>query len=148
MSRKLLKDLSIDELLGMRNAGMTNTDIANALDISYASVYRLIGKQPGSMRASSHTADLPPAEPQPATPERSDSAPEPEAALIVEDRVYRLAGLFASYRVRVKDKEVDVYIDGENIAMTVKFDELGAFASEIAAIDRRTSELRVGCEAW
>ena len=93
-------------------------------------------------------ADLPSAEPQPSAPERGDSAPEPEAALIVEDRVYRLAGLFASYRVRVKDKEVDVYIDGENIAMTVKFDELGAFASEIAAIDRRTSELRIGSEAW
>ena len=148
MARKLLSDLSIDELLGMRNSGMTNTDIANALDISYASVYRLIGKQPASMRASSHAAGLPPST-LPSNQASSDSAThEPEAALIVEDRVLRLAGLFASYRVRVKDKEVDVYVSDDSIAMTVKFDELGAFASEIAAIDRHTASLRVGCEAW
>lgn len=148
MPRKLLKDLSIDELLRMRNAGMTNTDIANALDISYASVYRLIGKQPSSLRASNHTADLPPSIPATAPASNETPVPEPEAALIVEDRVLRLAGLFASYRVRVKDKEVDIYIDGEGVAMTVKFDELTAFASEIAAIDRHTASLRVGCEAW
>jgi len=148
MARKLLSDLSIDELLGMRNSGMTNTDIANALDISYASVYRLIGKQPASMRASCHAANLPPTQPALTQVSSDSTAPEPEAALIVEDRVLRLAGLFASYRIRVKDKEVDVYVDGDSIAMTVKFDELSAFASEIAAIDRHTASLSVGCEAW
>lgn len=148
MARKLLNDLSIDELLGMRNSGMTNMDIANALDISYASVYRLIGKQPASMRASSHTADLPPSIPPSNQVSSDGAAHEPEAALIVEDRVLRLAGLFASYRVRVKDKEIDVYVNGDSVAMTVKFDELSAFASEIMAIDRHTADLRVGCEAW
>ena len=50
MKGKLIDDVSIAEMQKMREAGMTNQDIANALDVSYQSVYRYIGKQPGTMR--------------------------------------------------------------------------------------------------
>lgn len=48
MSRRRLTDsVSVDELLKMRESGMTNSDIARALDVSYYTVLRYIGNQPG-----------------------------------------------------------------------------------------------------
>ena len=150
MHRKILKDLSKDELLNMRESGMTNTDIANALDISYASVYRLIGKQPSSMRCSPHAASVIPKAPlqvsEPA--KKQESEPEHDAALVVEDRHFKLAGLYANYGVHVKDKTIDVFTTDDGVTLTLKFDEVGVFANELAAIARQTSRLRVGCEAW
>lgn len=47
MSRRRLTDsVSVDELLKMRESGMTNSDIARALDVSIQTVLHYIGNQP------------------------------------------------------------------------------------------------------
>lgn len=43
--RSLLEDLSIHELYRMRDSGMSNNDIANALGVSRSTIYRYIGKK-------------------------------------------------------------------------------------------------------
>jgi hypothetical protein len=42
-------DVTASEMLEMRNQGLSNRDIANCLDISYATVLKYIGKQGGHM---------------------------------------------------------------------------------------------------
>lgn len=62
MSRRRLTDsVSVDELLKMRESGMTNSDIARALDVSYYTVLRYIGNQPG--RAARHAYTPKPVKP-------------------------------------------------------------------------------------
>lgn len=51
--RRLTNSVSVDELLKMRESGMTNFDIARSLDVSVNTVRRYIGNQPG--RAPRHT---------------------------------------------------------------------------------------------
>ena len=45
------KQISREEMLQMRENGMTNKEIARSLDISYATVHRYIGSQPQGLRA-------------------------------------------------------------------------------------------------
>lgn len=44
MRRKLLDDVSMQELYGMREQGLSNTEIAERLDCSYVTVLRYMGK--------------------------------------------------------------------------------------------------------
>ena len=46
--RRLTDQVSVDEMLKMREAGMTNQDIANSLNASVITVRRYIGTQPGN----------------------------------------------------------------------------------------------------
>lgn len=140
--RTLLKDISKSELEHMREGGMTNQDIANALDISISTVYRMIGAQGGTRRGK-HTYETPVIE-APA-PKAKD---EHEAALVVEDRTISLAGLFAGYKVKVKSKEVVVFVEDDVDALVVPFDQVKCFADELSAISRHIEGLRVGNEMW
>lgn len=53
-------DVTASEMLEMRNQGLSNKDIANCLDISYATVLKYIGKQDGRMENLAAFADTPP----------------------------------------------------------------------------------------
>lgn len=54
MNHKRLTDsVSRDELMQMRESGMTNADIARTLDVSVQTIRNYIGNQPG--RAPRHT---------------------------------------------------------------------------------------------
>ena len=44
--KKLLDEVSVDELLHLRNEGKSNQEIADLLDVSRQTVYKHIGKQP------------------------------------------------------------------------------------------------------
>ena len=44
MRKKLLDDVSVNELLEFRNEGYTNSQIAEMLDVSYQTVYSIMGK--------------------------------------------------------------------------------------------------------
>jgi transposase len=58
MSRKIY--VTASEMRTMREEGMSNRDIANALDISYQTVVRYIGKQGGRMDSLEAFRDTPP----------------------------------------------------------------------------------------
>jgi len=143
MGKGILKEISIDELMKMRESGMTNQDIANSLDIGISTVYRYIGAQPPGIRKKreyinnfSHR-------------QKEEQREEfEEAALIVEDRKISLAGLFAGYKVNIKAKEVIVFVEDGVDALTIPFDQVDTFAKEIRAISKHVSGLHVGNEAW
>lgn len=48
--KSLIKDVSVNELLALREQGLTNAEIAKKMDVHYTSVHRLIGPQPDGLR--------------------------------------------------------------------------------------------------
>lgn len=55
MNRKLTETISMQELQHMREEGMTNRQIAEALDIGYSTVCAYLGRQPKGLRAKAGT---------------------------------------------------------------------------------------------
>ena len=49
MAKKLSNQISISELMTMRESGMSNKDIASSLDVSYSYVVKAIGPQPAEL---------------------------------------------------------------------------------------------------
>lgn len=58
MGRKIY--VTAQEMLQLREQGMSNHDIAKSLDISYATVVRYIGRQDGHMEGLAAFKDTPP----------------------------------------------------------------------------------------
>ena len=134
----LIRDVSVSELMGMRESGMSNKEIASALDISYQTVLRFIGKQPSSLRKQPEPRAIMEApKPQPETP---------EACLIVEDRTVSLTGMFGSYRIPAQCKCVQVS-SGEG-SLSVPFEKIGEFIDELTAIRRNLDKLTLANEMW
>ena len=143
MGKGILKEISIDELMKMRESGMTNQDIANSLDIGISTVYRYIGAQPPGIRKKrEYISDF-------SYRQKEEQREEfEEAALIVEDRKISLAGLFAGYKVNIKAKEVIVFVEDDVDALTIPFDKVETFAKELRAISKHVNSLHVGNESW
>lgn len=57
--RKLTDDVSMDELLQMRQDGMSNQEISNRLGVSNTTIYNYLGRQPAGMRYSRMKVDAP-----------------------------------------------------------------------------------------
>lgn len=143
MSRSLIQDVSISELEQMRENGMTNQEIADAIGVSYQTIRKLIGRQPPGLRKPGgyHRPDF----------VQSEQKEEPPATLIVEDRALKLAGLYASYKIMVKNKLINVILDtseGVSPAMEIPFDQIDTFIQELQAIQRHVKGMIVGNEMW
>lgn len=60
MARKrLIDEVSVQEMQQMRDGGMTNRQIAEALDVGYSTVCHYLGKQPKGLRAALGTYSTP-----------------------------------------------------------------------------------------
>lgn len=143
MSRSLIQDVSISELEQMRENGMTNQEIADAIGVSYQTIRKLIGRQPPGLRKPGvyHRPNFVQSEPK----------EEPPATLIVEDRALKLAGLYASYKIMVKNKLINVILDtseGVSPAMEIPFDQIDTFIQELQAIQRHVKGMTIGNEMW
>ena len=55
MIKRLLDDVSVNELLEFRNEGYTNSQIAEMLDACDRTIYRIIGKMPDEMIAKARS---------------------------------------------------------------------------------------------
>lgn len=77
--RKLINDVSMDELLQMRKDGMSNMDIAHRTGVSKATIYRYLGPQPKGIRYDRMAVDKRPrpAAQDEATPARTASRLSP-----------------------------------------------------------------------
>lgn len=153
---KLLKEVSIDEMLGMRESGMTNREIAVNLGISYAYVLKLIGKQPPELtsrfyaergqrghivatgrRPNRTVFDAPDA----ANSELEDSP----AALMVQNSIMELISIDTE-RVYIVDKSAKTVelVGGFKIDLPT----LGKIVSELSAIHRKLGSSGMTLEAW
>lgn len=148
MMRSLLKDVSVSELLRMREDGMTNREIADALDVSYKAVLAAIGKQPKELRKKPefHTPVLPP----PTYASEPASRAEEEiasASLVVANKYIELAGLFGNYSIPIHDRVVNINTSDHG-SMQVPFDKLDDFILELQAIQRKVPSLVLSTEMW
>lgn len=150
----LHKDISVQELLHMREEGMTNMDIAKSLDVSYATIYRMIGSQPKELRkqreddgdavvVSRRRVMVSYKNPNVVQSVQDEAEEEPEACLVVGDRIIRAGGTFATYDISTSESSID--ISGK---LSLKFDELDTFISELTAIKRQLPALKSSNEMW
>lgn len=136
-----VREVSPGELLHMREDGMSNQEIAKALDVSYQTVLRVIGQQPSSLRkpAVRNFAALMNAAP-------IQEKEEPEACLAVLNRNVSLMGDFAEYSLDCSDDILTVKV-GEG-TVSVPFQKIGLLMNELAAIQRNIPRVKVGNEMW
>ena len=145
MPRSLSRDISVQELQSMRENGMTNRDIASSLGVSLNTVYKYIGPQHfGTRKEREYRARR---QGPPVFQEEVHEEPE-DAALIVDNRVIGLVGLFAGYKINVKTKEVAISVDDGGNSMVVPFDQIETFSKELRAIGKHVDGLHIGAEAW
>lgn len=132
--RRLTDQISVDELRSMREAGMTNQDIANSLGVSVITVRRYIGSQPA--RRGGKT-DIP------MKPARAAVKP-PAAALAVTNHQVSLTGEAAEYSLDTGSRLLVIQARGTSDCMAVSLDSLDAFCLELQAVQRCLEKL----EAW
>lgn len=137
----ITSEISQNELLHLREDGMSNAEIAKSLDLSYATVLRMIGKQPPGMRrpSSSTTFSTPVSKPV-----YKDE--EPEACLLVASRKVQLSGDFGEYVLDSENEMISVEI-GESV-VKVPFGQIDTLINELSAIKRNLSDVKRGNEMW
>lgn len=137
MKRSLMESVSVREMQEMRdNKGMTNNEIAEALDVSYMTVYKYIGAQPNGLRkARKVTQDRQPIKEEPAP-----------ACLVLQNRSMELHGVVGVYGIDCKAQSVHITYNGHD--MWILFDKLGAFIDELKAIHRKIDFLAVTKDMW
>lgn len=132
MKRKFIDEISIDEMQKMRDAGMTNQDIANALDVSYQTVLKYIGQQPSGLRRRYIGIDT----------QRNE---EYQPCLEVTRRVVDLKGKAATYSVRCD--EITIQTNCGDSVLIAK-DQINQFISELKAIKRHIEKENNWSEMW
>ena len=135
MKRKFIDEVSVAEMLKMREAGMTNQDIANALDVSYQTIHRYLGVQPKSIKKRYGFYKQ----------KKETQEEKHEACLSVTCRTIDLSGVFASYTIA--DNAIKIILD-EGSEFSVNSEQLGDFIRELQAIQRNIDKLDKGREMW
>lgn len=136
---RLLNDVTIEELKTMRENGMSNQQIADALGVHYTTILAHLGPQPKDMKRS-YTRK---AKPAPAP------APEPEeetVGLVVQNKKIDLDGLFARYCVDCKKGEILIEIS--ETMVLIRRENLDDFINELKALRRNLDKLTVQNEMW
>lgn len=143
--KSILHDVSVSELLTMRETGMSNYEIAEALEVSEATVYRLIGKNPKGTprrRRTPEIVEMPIKQPQ-------NKPEEIEACLAVQHRSIECVGAYATYELDCMKQMVSVERGGEDgMIFEVSFDGLGELIKELSAIHRQLGKLKTKQELW
>lgn len=141
--RSLIKDVGVDELRRMRENGMTNADIAEALGTTPVTVRRYIGPQPGRNWGGYRSRAARPAE-----ADRLVEAEAPPACLAVTNSVVYLQGVAAEYAVDAGKRRVNFMLPGMETFACVDFDKWPDFAREVAAVARKLDGQSVPVEMW
>lgn len=111
-----MREVSVSELMSMREQGMSNRDIASALDITYQTVLKYIGKQPPTSVMQRQPAAVLPVsgeETLNVVPDQEVHPDQQSSALRVVSAVYTLKGAAALYTFDTSEDEVVVSIDDE-----------------------------------
>lgn len=155
MRKKLLDEVSVNELLEFRNEGYTNSQIAEMLDVSNTTIYNMIGKMPDEMiakakreaavqggyarwekavknKGNEHVKG-----------EKNEMTENRAACLVVVNRKVNLQGTIGLYEVDCENKKVTMRPVEE-----IGFDNLSAYINELQAISRKIDQMSVGNEMW
>lgn len=155
MRKKLLDDVSVNELLEFRNEGYTNSQIAEMLDVSYQTVYSIIEKMPDEMiaKAKREAAKIGGyarwEKKQPAEDNKQMKGAEQKmentnsACLVVVNRKETLQGTIGLYEVDCEKKKVTMRPVEE-----INFEKLNDYINELQAISRKIDQMSVGNEMW
>ena len=155
MRKRLLDDVSVNELLEFRREGYTNSQIAEMLDVCSRTIYRIIGKMPDDMisKAKSEGRKIGSYErrdkKQPAEGNKQMKGAEPKmeesnsACLVVVNRNVTLQGTIGLYEVDFEKKKVTMRPVEE-----INFEKLNDYINELQAISRKIGQMNVGNEMW
>lgn len=137
--RRLTEEISVGELMRMREQGMSNKEIAKQLDVTTGTIYRYIGAQPsrrwGRENRAGHTAQ-----------ELTDTAPKQEPLSVVNQVTY-LEGVVSLFTVDLQSGIVLLQVKGTEDCITVSFEQWESFSLEIQAIQRQLSRSKMTEEA-
>ena len=135
---KLTDEISIPELLKMRESGMSNSEIAESLDVSYKTICNYLGK--GGPRRQTRRA--------PHVQEGAPTKEEPvEACLKMEPSEIRLTGAYGKYAFTPDEDSISVAIDSDYF-FSVPRDQLSTFIRELQAIERNIGKVKTQLEVW
>lgn len=135
---KLTDEISIPELLKMRESGMSNSEIAESLDVCYKTIHHYLGK--GGPRRQTRRASP--------VQERAPMKDEPvEACLKMEPSEIRLTGAYGKYEFAPDGDSISVIIDGDYF-FSVPRDQLSTFIRELQAIERNIGKVKTQLEVW
>ena len=127
----------------MREEGMSNRAIGEALGVSYVTVHKYLGPQGPDIRREYGAAKKPKPYHEPAP----QPVEEPTACLVVEDRIVALQGMGGSYDISPKRQLIDVTLaTGEKIQ--VGFEAFRMLVDEMSAIKRKLDSLKIENEMW
>ena len=155
MQRRLLDEVSVNELLEFRNEGYTNAQIAEMLDVSSMTIYRIIGKMPKelqdkAMRDAWEKSMQVRREKKRMTESGEQTKGEGQmieikrnACLVLVNRKETLKGTIGLYEVDCENKKVTMRPVEE-----IEFDKLNDYINELQAISRKIGEMHVGAEMW
>lgn len=150
--KRLLDEVTVDELMQMREGqGMTNQQIADALDVNVNVIRRYIGNQPKGIRK--------PREYKAEEPKKQEAAPAPAASacLVVQNREIELKGVCGSYMIDCKNRQMyaDVNLFGEEKNLVMSIDDIPGiigkmdeFKAELQAIAAKMDALTMQNEMW
>ena len=155
MQRRLLDEVSVNELLELRNEGYTNAQIAELLDVSRVTIHNIIGKMPKEMRekswsdAGKKSAQLRREKKRMAESGEQTKGDGPmieikrNACLVLVNRKETLKGTIGLYEIDLENKKVTMRPVEE-----IGFDNLNAYINELQAISRKIDQMSVGNEMW
>lgn len=137
------KEVSIPELLRMREEGMSNPEIAGVLDVSPHTIWRYIGPGP---RAKNRVRGGTPV----AVEIRRAEPAEVQACLSIGASPINLTGAYGKYTI----EEERTYIcisgeaDGHEVNGSIPVDQLSTFIKELQAIERNIGKVQPRLEVW
>lgn len=153
MRKRLLDDISVNELMEFRNEGYTNSQIAEMLDVSNTTIYNMIGKMPDEMiakakreaavqggfarweKAAKNKGN------EHVEGEKNEMTENSAACLVVVNRKVNLQGTIGLYEFDCESKKVTMRPVEE-----IGFDNLNAYINELQAISRKIDQMSVGNE--
>ncbi len=144
-SHGLHKDISQSELLSMREQGMSNSEIAEALGVGYQTILRNIGKQPREIRRSRKAltkSDF---------LEKKMNLPEeeaPVACLAVRKSPLCLTGSVADYELDSEREKITITNAQRDYYFRLEASNLEQFIRELQAIARNIEDSKQKLEMW
>ena len=142
MGKALYKDMDRAELLKMREQGMSNQEIADALSVHYSTVLNLIGKQPRGIRSSRNYIGY-----CGIAPKEEEAH---EACLTIKRPAMEICGNKWKYRASVGQNMIEVFTAPDVMPVTVDVEDLPQIIKELQAIVRNAEKITGGnvLEVW